>query len=148
MKPGFGIFFLFWPECLQIIATICISPWTLRHTWVYSFCSFYTSWSFTVTHTRWDSVKPHIFFNLTILSSALLCLTFMNLCIFTHIPNPSASRHACKARTQIQSFKGSLKTGRVRTGQSQIDYPASYHRVSSLKNAATSSWDFQVGVSL
>lgn len=148
MKAGFRIFFLFWPECLQIIATICICPWTLGHTWVCSFCSFCTSWSFTVTHARRDSVRTHLFFYLTIFSSALLCLTFMNLCIFIYIPNPSASKHACKARTQIRSFKESLKTGRVRADQSQIHYPASYHRVSSLKNAATSSWDFQVGVSL
>lgn len=87
-------------------------------------------------------VKTRIFFYLTIFSSALLCLTFMNLCIFTHIPDPSASKHACKARTQIQSFKESLKTGRVRADQSHIHYPESCYGVSSHYNfqLRLSSW--------
>lgn len=127
MKAQFGIFFLFWPKCLKILATLCICPWTMRHTSVYSFCRFCTSWSFIVSHARENSVKTQIFFYLTIFSSALLCLTFTSLCIFTHIPNPPACKHACIAITLIQSFKESLKTGRVKANQPQIHYPASYH---------------------
>lgn len=67
------------------MATICICLWTLGHSWVHSVGSFCALWPFTMTHARWDSVKPHIFFYLTIFSSAFLCLTFTILCIFIHV---------------------------------------------------------------